>query len=63
MCNNVYDDVTNFGICEIIKNTKIQISWEPNMFLSNKKNHSLYIKGYKTVNNCFPVKVTFKEWE
>ena len=37
LCSNVYDDVTYFEICGFHENTKIQVSWEQDIFSSNKK--------------------------
>ena len=50
---NTYDDVTDYEICEVHKNTKIQISQERNIFSSNEKIPQLHIKGYFIAKNSF----------
>ena len=50
-CSNAYDDVEDFEICGIHKNTEIQMSRERNIFSSNKKILQLHIKGYFMAKN------------
>ena len=41
MCSNVYDNVTNFEVCGLIKNTKTQfLDNETLLFLQIKRIHS-----------------------
>ena len=55
MYSNIYDDVTNFEVCEFTKNTRTQISWERNIF-------SINIKGCNMAKKSFVKKVTFNRF-
>ena len=41
------------------KNTKMQMSWKPNIFSSNKINNLLYIKDYSMTKKSLLEDVTF----
>ena len=41
--------------------TQISISWEQNIFNSNKKNNSLYVKCYNMAESSLLAEVTFKQ--
>ena len=60
ICNNVYNDITDFEVCGFMKNAKSQITSEGNIFPSNKKFHYLHLKNYVTVEINFLVEVTIK---
>ena len=60
MCINALNAAINLEVCGFIKNTKIQISWEWNIFSSNKKNYLIYIKGYDIAKSSSLVEVIFK---
>ena len=54
MNSNVFDDITDFVVCGLTKNTKIEISREQNILSSNKKN----IRCHKTAKNSFLAELT-----
>ena len=59
MCSNVYDDITDFEVCEFTKNSKSKYLKKETFCVQIKKSD---IKGCKMAQNSFLDNVTFNQW-